>query len=119
MPTISEYEWFVKNDRLGVGKESSTTSSMIAAGSGSTVRYAGVKLAASFIEGNLTQESEIPKRFHRALVAHVLMTRFEDQGNQKKASLWRTIWNGYKRDAAAQADKGKTDGPVHLKSHDL
>ncbi len=119
MPIISDYEWFVKGKRLGIGKLSTSTGSLTAPGAGSDVRYQGVRLADDFTEGNLTHESEIPSRFHRALIAYVLMTHFEDGGDDKKGVRWERVWGKYLRKGRAVSDGNIKTGPVQLMGHDF
>ena len=117
MPTISDFEWFIKGKQLGIAKQSSSSDSMTAGGGGSIVRYTGPRYPAPFTEGALTQESEIPEQFHRGLVAYVLMTEFEDIGDERGAAIQEKIWKKAVSDGKIMADDDLQTSAVEIRPH--
>ena len=118
MPAISDYQRFIKQKKIGIAKESTTSGSMIAHGGGSEVRYYGPRYASDFIEGGLLKESDIPSQFHRALVAYVLMEYFEGK-DPAQSAVWERVWRKKVREGRSLADDDYDAEPVQLRTHDF
>lgn len=119
MPTLSGFKWWTKGGNIGLGQPSSTTDDVSAPGADVVIRYYGSRYPDDFVENNLTQESEIPSQFHRALYAHVLMEFYADEGDDRAFARWERIWNRTVRKGNAYAFKEKRTGPVHTVPHDF
>ena len=116
--TISAFEWWIKEGLLGIGQQSSVTGTFSAESSSNEIRYTGPRYADDFT-GALTQESQIPSQFHRALYAHVLMEHFEEQGQIRTARLWERIWGKLVREGRAYAFQDRTSAPINVVPHDF
>ena len=106
---MSSTVWWIKGDEIGIGVLSGSTVTLIA--SVLAVRYFGVKLADDFTS-DLTEESDIPSAYHRALLAGVLRNFAEDDDNFQMALYWREVYNGMRREAKKEANTRK-DGMAY------
>ncbi len=114
--SISNFEWWIKENLLGIGQQSASTFS--APSDDTEIRYTGPRYADAFT-GALTQESEIPSQFHRALYARVLMEHFEEQGQIRAARTWERIWDKLVREGRAYAFQDKTSAPIAVVPQDF
>lgn len=114
--SISDFEWWVKEGLLGIGQQSSGAFSPPS--DNTEIRYTGPRYPEDFT-GALTQESEIPSQFHRALYAHVLMEHFEEQGQPRTARVWERIWDKLVREGRAYAFQDKTSAPISIVPQDF
>ena len=119
MPDLSAFKWWTKENKIGIGQPSSTTAGISAPGKGIVIRYYGPRYPDDFVENNLTQESEIPSQFHRALYAHVLMDFYAEEGDDRAAARWERIWRRAVRNGNAYAFKEKRTGPVLIRPQDF
>ena len=119
MPTLSDFEWWTKGSDIGIGEWSATSDSVSAPGAGVVIRYYGPRYPDDFEEDNMTQESEIPSQFHKALYAHVLMEFYAEEGDDRAAARWERIWNRAVREGNAYAFKEKRTGPVLIRPQDF
>ena len=117
--TISNFEWWIKENLLGIGQQSASTAAFSAPSDDTEIRYTGPRYADDFIVGTPTQESEIPSQFHRALYARVLMEHFEEQGQLRTARTWERIWDKLVREGRAYAFQDRTGAPIDVVPHDL
>jgi hypothetical protein len=101
--------WWIKGTQMGIGSVSGSTVSVIT--STYAVRYWGVKLADDFTT-DLTEESDLPSTYHRALLAGVIRNFAEDDDDYKKASYWREVYKELRREAKKEANTRK-DGTAY------
>ncbi len=101
--------WWIKGDQMGIGVFSG--SSPTAYGSVSAVRYWGVKYADDFTS-DMTEESDLPSPYHRALLAGVVRNFAEDDDNFKMALYWREVYKEMRREAKREANTRK-DGMAY------
>ncbi len=106
---MSDSVWFIKGDKLAIGSLSSGSVALIP--SVYAVRYFGVKLADDFTS-DLTEESDLPSPYHRALLAGVMRNFAEDDDNFKSALYWREVYKEMRRDAKREANTRK-DGTAY------
>ncbi len=106
---MSENVWWQKGNKIGIGSLSGSTVSVIS--STYAVRYFGVKLVDDFTD-DLTEESDLPSTYHRALLAGVLRNFAEDDDNFKQATYWREVYNDKRREAKREANTRK-DGTAY------
>jgi len=106
---MSTYYWWIKGTQIGIGSVSGGTAS--AYGSASAVRYWGVKLADDFTS-DLTEESDLPSTYHRALLAGVMRNFAEDDEKFKTALYWREVYKEMRREAKREANTRK-DGTAY------
>ena len=118
MPTISDFRWWIKKGEIGIGEESDTTGDMSAPGADVVIRYAGPRYPDDFTDDNVQQESEIPPQLHRALAAHVLMSHFEEEGDDRAAARWEKVWKRLVRQGNAIAFREKQVGAIIPKPQD-
>lgn len=119
MPTLPGFEWWTKGGDIGIGEWSATSDDVSAPGADVVIRYYGPRYPDDFVENNMTQESEIPSQFHKALYAHVLMEFYAEEGDDRAAGRWERIWRRAVRDGNAYAFKEKRTGPVRTLPHDF
>ncbi len=101
--------WWQKGNQIGIGSLSGETVSVIS--SVYAVRYFGVKYADDFTS-DLTEESEIPSTYHRALMAGVMRNFAEEDGDYKMAIYWNEIYKELRREAKREANTRK-DGTAY------
>ncbi len=106
---MSDNVWWIKGAQVGIGSVSGETVSVIS--SVYAVRYWGVKLADDFTT-DLTEESDLPSPYHRALLAGVMRNFAEDDDNFKTALYWREVYKELRRDAKKEANIRK-DGTAY------
>ncbi len=111
---MSDNVWWIKGNEIGIGNLSSGTVTAIS--STYAVRYFGVKLADDFTS-DLTEESDIPDTYHRALLAGVNRSFYEDDGeveDLKKAVYWQNVYNELRRAAKKEANTRKDGTPYDV-----
>ncbi len=111
---MSDNVWWQKGNEIGIGSLSGDTVSVIT--STYAVRYFGVKLADDFTS-DLTEESDIPDTYHRALLAGVIRDFYEDDGeveDLKKAVYWRDAYSELRRSAKREANTRKDGTPYDV-----
>lgn len=102
--------WWIKGDQIGIGVFSGNTVPTLIT-SEYAVRYFGVKLADDFTS-DLTEESDLPSTYHRALLAGVMRNFAEDDGDFQTALYWREVYRELRRDAKREANTRK-DGTAY------
>ena len=98
---ISAQGWHNKGGELGIGNFS--RSGVTAIGSVLEVRSFGVKLAADFTT-DMSQVSEVPTKYHRALIAGVMREFAEDTEQYKMATYYDSVYAGFRRRAKKEAN---------------
>lgn len=106
---MSSNNWWIKGDQIGIGSVSGNTVSVIS--SVYAVRYWGVKLADDFTS-DLTEESDLPSPYHRALLAGVMRNFAEEDDNYKAAIYWNEVYKNLRREAKREANTRK-DGTAY------
>ena len=101
--------WWIKGDQIGIGVLSGGSATPI--GSDLAVRYFGVKLADDFTS-DLSEESDLPSTYHRALLAGVMRNFAEDDGDFQTALYWREVYREMRREAKREANTRK-DGTAY------
>ena len=98
MASTSPYNYWLKDRKLGIGKYNSTSATISAPAGFALVEYCGPAYADRFTE-DLKQESQLPRHFHRALIAGVLRDYYEDKVNKTESDIInQRMWSGiYKR----------------------
>ena len=108
---MSTTVWFIKGGELGLGNL--TGSTVTAIGSVYAVRYFGVKYADDFTS-DLSEESDLPSPYHRALLAGVMRNFAEDDDNFKSALYWREVYRELRREAKREANTRKDGTPYDV-----
>ncbi len=108
---MSSTVWWIKGDKLGLGGFAAGKVAPI--GSVIAVRYFGVKLAADFTT-DLSEESELPSTYHRAILAGVMRNFAEDDDNFKAALYWREVYRELRREAKREANIRKDGTPYDV-----
>lgn len=108
---MSSNVWWIKGDDIGIGVLSSGRVTPI--GSVQAVRYFGVKLATDFTT-DLSEESDLPSTYDRALIAGVLRNFSEDDEKWESARYWREIYNEMRREAKKEANTRKDGTPFDV-----
>ncbi len=103
--------WWIKGNEIGIGGYSSGSVALIP--SVYAVRYFGVKLADDFTT-DLTEESDLPSPYHRALLAGVMRNFAEDDENFKTALYWREVYKELRREAKREANTRKDGTPYDV-----
>jgi len=107
---MSSNVWWIKGDQIGIGVFSGNTVPTLIT-SVYAVRYFGVKLAADFTT-DLSEESDLPSPYHRALLAGVMRNFAEDDDNFQTALYWREVYRELRREAKREANTRK-DGTAY------
>lgn len=98
MASTSDYYWWIKERKLGIGKYNTTSTDITASAGFDTVEYSGPAYAKRFTE-DLKEESQLPRHFHRAILAGALRDYYEDKPNKTESdTINQRVWSGvYKR----------------------
>ena len=112
MTSVSTFNWWIKEHKLGIGNYSSC--SMSAPSGEVEVLYNGHRRAAKFTE-DLTQESEVPSHLQRGILAAALRDYYEEKPHKTESdTINQRTWSGvYKRlrtEGRDYASKGKRAG---------
>lgn len=114
MASTSDYNWWIKERKLGIGKYNATSTDLAAHAGFALVRYRGTAYAKHFTE-DLKEESQLPKHLHRALLAGFLRNYYEDKPMKTESDtinqrVWSGVYDKLVRKGREYASMGKYAG---------
>ena len=122
MPTVSSFNYWVKDHLLGIGNWSSSTSDISAPAGDVEVKYSGPRKADRFTE-DLNQVSEIPNHLQRGILAAALRDYYEDkpfktQSDTINQRTWSGVYKRFRMEGRDYASKGKMAGFLLPQPHE-
>lgn len=118
MASTSDYNYWVKERKLGIGKYNTTSTNITATAEFVEVGYSGPAYAKRFTE-DLKEESQLPRQFHRAVLAGGLRDYYEDKPNKTESDvinqrMWSGIYKRFARRGREYTTLGKQAGILEV-----